>query len=248
MKSRFVAIVSAVTALLAVAGVSMAATSPTAVAGIQEHEIEAAGAGTVVVAVEGSSLTVVEATPNDGWIPEIEVVSGVEVEVDFRQSDATVQVKAELEDGELRVRVRERAATGAVVESTTTSTVAVGSSTTTTEPDTTSTTVATTSTTVAATTSTTSANGPTTTSTMSDNGTPLAPGQDTFVISGVGQVTVAWSGTVLTLVSYDVEAGWTAQVEIRPDRIEIEFVNGDREAEFKARLRTDGVEIDIESS
>ena len=80
--------------------------------------IDAAGAGTVVVAVEGTSLRLISATPASGWQVEVEQASGVEVEVDFRAGTRRVQVNLELEDGQVRERVRVRDdATGTDVRS-----------------------------------------------------------------------------------------------------------------------------------
>jgi hypothetical protein len=70
--------------------------------------IDAAGAGTVLVAVEGGSLRLVSATPVSGWRVEVEQASGPEVEVDFRSGTRRVQVNVELEDGQVRERVRVR--------------------------------------------------------------------------------------------------------------------------------------------
>ena len=70
--------------------------------------IDAAGAGTVLVAVEGSSLRLVAATPSAGWRVEVEQATGREVEVDFRSGTKRVQVNVELEDGQVRERVRVR--------------------------------------------------------------------------------------------------------------------------------------------
>ena len=70
--------------------------------------IDAAGAGTVLVAVEGGSLRLVAATPASGWRVEVEQSGGREIEVDFRSGSKRVQVNVELEDGRVRERVRVR--------------------------------------------------------------------------------------------------------------------------------------------
>jgi hypothetical protein len=72
------------------------------------RSIDAAGAGTVLVAVEGGSLRIVAATPSSGWRVEVEQATGREVEVDFRSGTKRVQVNVEIEDGEVRERVRVR--------------------------------------------------------------------------------------------------------------------------------------------
>ena len=70
--------------------------------------IDANGAGLVIVAVEGGSLRLVAATPSAGWQVEIEHAVGREIEVDFRSGSKRVQVNVEIEDGEVRERVRTR--------------------------------------------------------------------------------------------------------------------------------------------
>ena len=84
--------------------VAPAPTNPTG----EVRAIDAAGAGTVLVAVEGSSLRLVAATPASGWRVEVEQATGREVEVDFRSGTKRVQVNVELEDGQVRERVRVR--------------------------------------------------------------------------------------------------------------------------------------------
>jgi len=69
---------------------------------------DAGAGGHVKVTSNGSSLTVVTADAAAGWSEEIEVSSGPEVEVDFRSGDRRIQFKAELEDGEIRIRIRDR--------------------------------------------------------------------------------------------------------------------------------------------
>jgi len=74
----------------------------------ETRAIDAAGAGTVVVAREGNQLTLVSAVPNAGWAVEVEQDAGAEVEVDFRMGGQRVQVNVEVEDGAVRERVRFR--------------------------------------------------------------------------------------------------------------------------------------------
>ncbi len=72
------------------------------------RSVDAAGAGTVVVSVEGNNLRLVAATPTAGWRVEVEQGSGREVEVDFHNGTKRVQVNIEIEDGQVRERVRVR--------------------------------------------------------------------------------------------------------------------------------------------
>jgi hypothetical protein len=72
------------------------------------RSLDAAGAGTVVYAVEGGNLRLITATPASGWAVEVEQGAGREVELDFRSGTKRVQVNLEIEDGEVRERVRFR--------------------------------------------------------------------------------------------------------------------------------------------
>jgi uncharacterized membrane protein YgcG len=71
------------------------------------HTLPTAG-GTVVYRSSGSSLTLVSATPARGWRVEVEQRSGREIELDFRAGTRRVQVNVEIEDGQVRDRVRVR--------------------------------------------------------------------------------------------------------------------------------------------
>jgi hypothetical protein len=88
--------------------------------------IDAAPGGTVVVAVQGSQLVVVSATPNPGWTLGEQQPAGREVEVRFLTSAARVDVDAELEDGQIRTRVRLRALDDSSSNSTSTTIVDQG--------------------------------------------------------------------------------------------------------------------------
>ena len=72
------------------------------------HSLDAGGAGTVIYAVEGGSLRLVTATPASGWAVEVEQGTGREIEIDFRSGTRRVQVNVEIEDGQVRERVRVR--------------------------------------------------------------------------------------------------------------------------------------------
>ena len=72
------------------------------------HSLDAAGAGTVIYAANGGSLRLVSATPAAGWRVEVEQSAGREVELDFRSGSKRVQVNLEIEDGQVRERVRFR--------------------------------------------------------------------------------------------------------------------------------------------
>lgn len=97
---------------------------------------EVGDAGTVTIASDGAALSIVAVDAADGWAAEVEVASGREVEADFRNGMRRIQFNAELEDGEIRVRVRERAddGGGATTTSTTAAPVATPTTTSTTAP------------------------------------------------------------------------------------------------------------------
>ena len=87
-------------------------TSTTAGGGVTASDdvrsLDAAGAGTVIYAIEDGGLRLVTATPASGWAVEVEQSAGREVELDFRAGTRRVQVNLEIEDGEVRERVRFR--------------------------------------------------------------------------------------------------------------------------------------------
>jgi hypothetical protein len=72
------------------------------------RSLDAAGAGTVVYAVEAGALRLVSATPAPGWRVDVEQGGGREIDLDFRSGTRRVQVDVELEDGQVRERVRFR--------------------------------------------------------------------------------------------------------------------------------------------
>lgn len=83
-------------------------TAPSDSHGTFSATFNAGAAGTVVIASDGSNLTIVSVNTVPGWSTEVEVLSGREVELDFRNDGRRIQFKAELEDGEIRIRVRDR--------------------------------------------------------------------------------------------------------------------------------------------
>ena len=72
-------------------------------------EFGAGAAGEVTVSSDGAALTIDSVATNTGWTAEIEVSTGREVEVNFRSGQDRIDFDAELEDGAIRVRVRDRA-------------------------------------------------------------------------------------------------------------------------------------------
>ena len=65
-------------------------------------------AGAVTIAIDGANVTVVSADPAAGWAAEIETDEPHEAEVNFRNGGDRVDFRAEIEDGQLRIRIRDR--------------------------------------------------------------------------------------------------------------------------------------------
>jgi hypothetical protein len=87
-----------------------------------------------------------------------------------------------------------------------------------------------------------------TSSTVDDNGSPaIADGARSYSIDGVAVVTVNIVSGQLELVGINLESGWSAEVEKeRSDRIEVEFRNGEQEAEFEVRLDNGRLRVEAE--
>src|SRR5688500_16396729 len=79
---------------------------PTAEAAATTHPVLAAG--TVTVALEGAVLRVVDVRTNAGWTNNVERGLDREVEVTFRRGNERVDFNAELEDGQVRIRISDR--------------------------------------------------------------------------------------------------------------------------------------------
>lgn len=197
--------------------------SETAVAGT-ETVYEVGDAGTVTITNDGTQLEIVSVDQNDGWLIEIEMATGREVEVDFRSGTRRIQFNAELEDGEIRVRARER-----VVAATTNTT-----------QSTTATTQATTATT-AATVASTSASGSVTyqagaagTVTISNDGSQLTI---TAVDAADG-----WSHEI------EVQVGREVEMDFRNggDRVQFNAELEDGQVRIRVRTRTaDGTRTEV---
>jgi len=90
-------------------------------------------AGSVTVNFDGSSLNLVSADANDPWTAFGEQTSGREIEVEFSNGNREIKFNAELEDGGIRIRVRDRLSdattTDTTISSNTTDTTRVTSTT-----------------------------------------------------------------------------------------------------------------------
>jgi len=176
---------------------------------------EVGDAGSVTVTNDGSSLAIVEVAPAAGWITEVEVAVGREVEADFRSGTRRIQFNAELEDGQIKTRVRESADAGG--STTTTSTTAA--------PSTTS----------------------TTSTTMAPGGGDDDSSSTTVYRAGDGgTVTIAVTGSTLTIVSVDAAAGWSHEVKVASGReVEADFRSGARRIQFNAEFEDGEVRIRV---
>jgi hypothetical protein len=100
--------VDGVTVTEPTAPTTSAPTTPaTPTTGIGTRSLPTVG-GTVTYRSDGASLTLVSAMPANGWRVEVEQASGREIEVDFRAGGRRVQINVEIEDGQVRERVRLR--------------------------------------------------------------------------------------------------------------------------------------------
>ncbi|MDF1595821.1 MAG: hypothetical protein P1T08_06970 [Acidimicrobiia bacterium] len=269
MLKRITAVVATlITALLAVGIVSAAvgpssddststtATSaPTAatlpVPGDSETVIyEVGDAGTVTLASDGTALSIVAAEAAESWTAEVEAATGLEVEADFRNGTRRLQFKAEFEDGEVRVEVRERADDNAGDDDSTSTTVTMpddSGTTPTSLPDDSSTT-STSTPDDSSTTSTSMPDGSSSTSTT----LPSAGGDAvtvTYDAGGGGTVTIARKGSNLSIVATNPAAGWSHEVEVASGlQVEADFRNGGRRIQFDAEIEDGEVRIRIRES
>ena len=124
MFKRITTLLAMVLAVLMAVGVAQAVVAPVgsvdssegepttsttqALDGTETIVYEVRDAGTVTVQFDGTSLTITAAEAAEGWAVEVEIASGREVEADFRNATHRVRFEAELEDGEVRARIRIR--------------------------------------------------------------------------------------------------------------------------------------------
>ena len=170
---------------------------------------------------------------------------GREVEVDFHNGTRKIQFNAELEDGVIRVRLSEGTATGGTSRTVGDASSTTQDATSTTVDDTSSTTGDdTTSTTVEDTSSTTTIDD--TTSTSVDDDAPTGSGSETYTLSGVATISVSWSDGRMQLDSMSLSDGWMVErQDLRSDRVELEFENGDGEARFEAKFHDGALRVEM---
>lgn len=232
MKNRVGLIAGVITLALLVTGIAWAAQDNSRPLNIslaegQETQIAVDGAGVVLLRRTGAgSLEIRSATPNAGFVAEVEIAAGAEVEADFRGNGQRHQFNAELEDGIVRVRIRADAdaQTGTTTGST-----------------------ASTSTIQGAASSSTSTTTPAAVALMGD--LQLAAGQSVEVaIADAGFVVLSRSDASLQILSTDAKAGWVVEVEVAQGReVEGDFRSGDRRVKFNFELEDGLIRVRIES-
>jgi hypothetical protein len=197
----------------------------------QQQTIPVDTAGSVVLLRSETQLQILSVIPNPGYVPEIELAAGREVEADFRGEGRRVKFNAELEDGQVRLRIE---IDNDANPRSTASTSSTGS---------TSSTSSTTSTGSTASTSSTSS-ASSTTSTQQSN---IPNGTVTYSMGAAGTVTINFNNGRVSIVSINTSAGWSVD-ELREDtdKIEIELQNGDSEVEFKLDTEA-GLKVEVKS-
>jgi hypothetical protein len=201
---------------------------------------EAGDAGIVTVTSDGSALAITSIDPADGWVAEVEVAAGRQVEASFRDGTRRIKFDAELEDGQVNARVSESSNESerddsrdpgdddGSQEDDSRGGDSLGgddNSTPTTNPS--------------GSTSTT-----TTTSPSTDTGSTA-----TYRADNAGSVTITSNGSSLTIVSVSPTAGWTYEIEVASGReVEVDFRNGSRRIQFDAELEDGRVDIRVRES
>jgi hypothetical protein len=187
----------------------------------QETEVAVEDAGTIRLANSGNSLTILSAQAAAGFVVEVEVPEGREVEADFRGEGRRLQFNAELEDGVVRVRIRTEGNAGNDLSTDTTATTTNGTSTTSTTID---------------------DNG-------DDAITGNVPsGPVTYQVAAAGSVTVLFVNGQMQLGLVAPSAGWLIdETRSRTDEVEVRFTNGDLEARLKVRIENGQVRVEIEN-
>jgi hypothetical protein len=199
----------------------------------QVSDVTVGEAGTVLLRRNGGSLNVVSTQANSGWVVEVEVASGREVEGDFRNGGRRVKFNFELEDGVIRIRTESEGSAGSSGSTGTTgSTSTTGSTGTTGATSTTSTTGSTSTTSTTATTAASS----------------LPAGSVTYDLDGAGNVTVVFSGGQIAIGAISPAAGWEIEdSEQKADEIRVELTNGDAEAELRVRISDGELRVEIDN-
>lgn len=182
----------------------------------QTVEVAIADAGFVLLRRSGDALAVVSTRTNAGWVAEVEVGQGREIEGDFRNGARRVKFNFELENGLIRVRIESE-------NSTSVSTSTTGTTNTTAPTSTTGT-------------STIGGIGiglPVGSVTYDLNGAGTVTilfANETIVITSINPA-AGWS---------------VAESEEKGDEIDVELTNGDEEAELRVRIESGELRVEVE--
>lgn len=206
-------------------------TSPDLAPG-EQATFPAGEAGTVRIERTDAGLRVVSADTAAGWASEIEKAAGREVEVVFSTADRRIDFEAELDDGVIKVRVRERT----LVPPTTAAPTTAPS---TTEPPTT-----------APSTSEPPTTAPSTAPSTTAPPVPTTGAPDVRTISAgeAGSITVAIVGGRLELRSVDPAAGWTPSVEKNDGHeVEVTFWRDGTKVEVEVELEHGDLKVKVKT-
>lgn len=83
--------------------------SPATTAAPDVRVVSAGDAGSITVVIVGHSLELRSVDPADGWTADVENLEADEVEVRFTNQGREVELEVKLEDGELRVKLEDKA-------------------------------------------------------------------------------------------------------------------------------------------
>ena len=86
-------------------GVTTRTPNPAPAAVVTSHSLGAAG--TLILAVQDGTVTVMSVQMTEGWTYETETQTPDEVELVFRRADTELSVRARIENGSLRVEIDE---------------------------------------------------------------------------------------------------------------------------------------------
>ena len=186
-----------------------------------ETEIPVEDAGTIRLANSGTSLTILSAQAAAGFVVEVEVSEGREVEADFRGEGRRLQFNAELEDGTVRIRIRTEGNTGNDGSTSTTATTTNGTASTSTTIDDNS---------------------------GDDSASNVPSGPVTYQVAGAGSVMVLFVNGQMQLGLVAPSPGWLVdETHSRTDEVEVRFSNGDLEARLKVHIENGQVRVEIEN-
>lgn len=204
---------------------SLAATEATSVTTVDvggQVAIPVDEIGVATVARSAAELELVSAIAEPGWQVLVEVATGRELDVSFRSDGVRHDLNVELEDGQLRIRIR--TSTGQLEDNS-----AAASSTSTTTPGSSS---------------STSSTLPSSSTTLPP--TPAGAEPRDITVLDAGSVTYIVDGTQLKIVDVAANDGWSPSVEISVGReVEVSFRNSGARVDLNLELEDNQVRIRI---